>query len=78
VKLLGGTMTVHSNVGHGTTFFVDIPMRLTAIAQNQPQKDVKIEMEPREEQKHCSGLLVDDHLVNQKLLGLSLSLLLKR
>ncbi|MFC9283012.1 hybrid sensor histidine kinase/response regulator [Streptomyces collinus] len=38
-ELLGGTLTLHSETGHGTTVTLDIPARLTPAPENTPEPE---------------------------------------
>lgn len=63
VDYMGGTISVHSAIGMGTSFIIDFPLRFT---QNVPSK--KKEENPISPSSNLSGkhvLLCEDHPMNQ-------------
>ncbi|NLF41989.1 MAG: response regulator, partial [Bacteroidales bacterium] len=73
VNLLGGQIDVESKEGEGSVFWFDLPV---VIEEQQPQdvqnEPVRLSREEDEKFKKTSILLVDDKVVNQKVIGLML------
>jgi len=73
VNLLGGQIDVESKEGEGSVFWFDLPV----VIEDQQPSDVQVEparlsREDSEKFKKTSILLVDDKVVNQKVIGLML------
>jgi CheY-like chemotaxis protein len=68
VKLMGGNLTVSSQLGKGTTFKFDInamPVDISQIESDRPQRQIR-QLEPG--QGYYRLLVVDDKVFNRKLL----------
>ncbi len=67
VRLMGGTLTVTSTVGRGSTFLVDVPMDVAEDGAARPGDDGQ-RLDPTcGERFPLAILVVEDNLVNQKL-----------
>ncbi len=66
VELMGGTIQVESELGHGTTFRVKIPLRMN-IAQKHSSKVDQLQL------AGCRILVVDDVATNRNILSAMLS-----
>lgn len=69
VELMGGSITLTSTLGHGSTFRVDVPVQRAptqSITMSKPVHGKVIGLAP--DQPPCRVLIVDDQEVNQLLL----------
>ena len=60
VQLMGGTITIDSEIGVGSTFWFDIPFDVVSDSKTEPLEVASLS------DKRC--LIVEDNLVNQKIL----------
>lgn len=66
VKLFGGQVQVHSQLGQGSVFTVDLPLKV--VAERRRQQDLPINVQG------ASVLVIDDNPVNRQILGEQLTM----
>ncbi len=69
VDLMGGTISVHSEIDVGTTFSISLSLINADINENynKPIDSAALEPEPVSSQENMQILLVEDNIVNQKI-----------
>ncbi len=63
-EMMGGAVGVVSEVGRGSTFWVELPL---TVAESQPQTRVVKQMSVKPLERRLTVLVAEDNLVNQKL-----------
>ena len=66
VELLGGTLSLVSQVGEGSTFSVELPLRTNPLSRAEPKEGKCREPDVLRPFAGRRVLLVEDHIVNQK------------
>ncbi|WP_080421815.1 ATP-binding protein [Burkholderia ubonensis] len=69
VELMGGTITVSSEVGRGTSFRTVLPLRTNQLmAQESAQPALENSVDAKAEALHVHVLIADDHSINRTLI----------
>lgn len=68
VELMGGKITVNSEVGRGSIFKFNIPVKLVSAADIESKQPIKYVLALEPNQPHYRILIVDDKSVNRQLL----------
>lgn len=66
IEIMGGKISLKSQIGHGATFFVDLPFPSATDTGDSMSEKTKITLNTKAQQdiSHCKLLIVDDHPVN--------------
>jgi PAS domain S-box-containing protein len=68
VQLMGGNLTLETEVGLGTTFWLDIPLVIAAAPEGSPQQPYQRVIGLADNQPRYRLLVVEDHPENRQLL----------
>lgn len=68
VELMGGQIGVHSVLGEGSTFWVQLPLRLQALSSPMPQGESRPLLSLPEKLRGLRVLVVDDNATNRLIL----------